>query len=87
MPMIDAYIPEGALQPEAEAMLCKSLTDILLRAEGFDPSNPIAQSVSVIFSIARRRFSSEASALACLTTESFLRCRKDNTIIFQDRRW
>lgn len=49
MPMIDAYIPEGALQPEAEAMLCKSLTDILLRAEGFDPTNPIAQSVSVIF--------------------------------------
>ncbi|HVY43621.1 MAG TPA: Tautomerase enzyme [Hyphomicrobiaceae bacterium] len=49
MPMIDAFIPEGALTPEAEARLLKQLTDILLRAEGFDPSNEIAQSVSVIF--------------------------------------
>lgn len=49
MPMIDAYIPQGALLPEAEAALCMSLTDILLRAEGFDPCNAIAQSVSVLF--------------------------------------
>ncbi len=49
MPMIDAMIPEGALNPEAETRLLKELTDILLRAEGFDPGNQIAQSVSVIF--------------------------------------
>jgi len=49
MPMIDAFIPEGALKPEAETRLLKELTDILLQAEGFDPSNQIAQSVSVIF--------------------------------------
>lgn len=49
MPMIDALIPEHALTPEAETRLLKELTDILLRAEGFDPSNRIAQSVSVIF--------------------------------------
>jgi phenylpyruvate tautomerase PptA (4-oxalocrotonate tautomerase family) len=49
MPMIDALIPEGALTPEAETRLLKEMTDILLRAEGFDPSNEIAQSVSLIF--------------------------------------
>lgn len=49
MPMIDALIPEGALTPDAETRLLKEMTDILLRAEGFDPGNQIAQSVSVIF--------------------------------------
>jgi phenylpyruvate tautomerase PptA (4-oxalocrotonate tautomerase family) len=49
MPMIDALIPEGALTPEAETRLFREMTDILLRAEGFDPSNEIAQSVSLIF--------------------------------------
>lgn len=49
MPMIDVLIPENALTPEAETHLLKALTDILLRAEGFDPGNRNAQSVSVIF--------------------------------------
>jgi phenylpyruvate tautomerase PptA (4-oxalocrotonate tautomerase family) len=49
MPMIDALIPEGALKPEAETRLLKELTDILIKAEGFDPGNEIAQSVSVVF--------------------------------------
>src|SRR5581483_11527841 len=49
MPMIDATIPEGALKPEAEERLLKELTDILIKAEGFDPSNKRAQSVSVAF--------------------------------------
>jgi phenylpyruvate tautomerase PptA (4-oxalocrotonate tautomerase family) len=49
MPMIDALIPEGALKPEAEARLLKELTDILITHEGFDPSNIVAQSVSVVF--------------------------------------
>ncbi len=48
MPMIDALIPEHALAPEAEARLIKELTDILIRAEGYDPGNPNAQRVSVL---------------------------------------
>jgi phenylpyruvate tautomerase PptA (4-oxalocrotonate tautomerase family) len=49
MPMIDAVIPEGALKPDAEEQLMKELTDVLLRAEGYDPANETAQSVSVVF--------------------------------------
>lgn len=48
MPMIDAFIPEHALTPEAEGRLLKELTDILIRAEGYDPANPIAQRISVL---------------------------------------
>jgi phenylpyruvate tautomerase PptA (4-oxalocrotonate tautomerase family) len=47
MPMIDALWPEDALTPEAEGRLVKELTDILIKAEGYDPSNEIAQSVTV----------------------------------------
>lgn len=49
MPIIDAVIPEGALAPEAEARLIKEMTDILIKAEGFDPNSEVAQSVSVAF--------------------------------------
>lgn len=49
MPMIDATIPEGALNPEAEAQLIKEITDLLITYEGFDPLNKVAQSVSVVF--------------------------------------
>jgi phenylpyruvate tautomerase PptA (4-oxalocrotonate tautomerase family) len=49
MPMIDATIPEGALTAEAEALLLKELTNILIGHEGFDPANKVAQSVSVVF--------------------------------------
>lgn len=49
MPMIDLTIPEGALKPEAEARLVKELGDILIGQEGFDPANPVAQSVTVVF--------------------------------------
>lgn len=48
MPMIDALWPEDALTPEAEARLIKELTDLLIRAEGYDPGNQIAQAVSVL---------------------------------------
>jgi phenylpyruvate tautomerase PptA (4-oxalocrotonate tautomerase family) len=48
MPMIDALIPENALTPEAEQRLLKEMTDILIRAEGYDPSNQNAQRVSVL---------------------------------------
>ena len=47
MPMIDALWPENALTSESEARLVKELTDILIKAEGYDPSNPIAQNVTV----------------------------------------
>lgn len=50
MPMIDAFIPEGALEPEAEARLMKEITEILLRhEEDIDPANELAQAVSVCF--------------------------------------
>jgi phenylpyruvate tautomerase PptA (4-oxalocrotonate tautomerase family) len=49
MPMIDACIPEGALTPDAEMALMTKLTDILLTAEGLDPTSPVARSVSLIF--------------------------------------
>jgi phenylpyruvate tautomerase PptA (4-oxalocrotonate tautomerase family) len=48
MPMIDALWPENALTPEAETRLVKELTDILIQAEGYEPSNPIAQAVTVL---------------------------------------
>ena len=47
MSMIDALWPEDALTPEAEARLVKELTDILIKAEGYDSASPIAQRVTV----------------------------------------
>lgn len=49
MPMLDAYIPDGALEPEAEERLLGQLTDILIRCEGGDPSNPFTRSIAWIF--------------------------------------
>jgi phenylpyruvate tautomerase PptA (4-oxalocrotonate tautomerase family) len=49
MPMIDVTIPEGALQPEAEARLMKELTDILITHEGFGAENKVAQGVTWVF--------------------------------------
>jgi phenylpyruvate tautomerase PptA (4-oxalocrotonate tautomerase family) len=46
MPMLDAFIPEGALPADAEKELLSSLTDILLRNEGADPSDPAARSIA-----------------------------------------
>jgi phenylpyruvate tautomerase PptA (4-oxalocrotonate tautomerase family) len=48
MPMLDAFIPEGALAPEAEKELMSNLTDILLRTEGADPADPRARSIAVL---------------------------------------
>jgi phenylpyruvate tautomerase PptA (4-oxalocrotonate tautomerase family) len=48
MPMIDALWPEDALTPKAEAVLINELTDILIKAEGYDPTNPIARAVTVL---------------------------------------
>jgi phenylpyruvate tautomerase PptA (4-oxalocrotonate tautomerase family) len=49
MPMIDAFIPAGALAPPAEAQLLRELTDILIRLEGFDPDNERARAATWIF--------------------------------------
>jgi len=45
MPMLDAYIPEGALSPSAERELLAKITDLLLEHEGVDPSNERARLV------------------------------------------
>jgi phenylpyruvate tautomerase PptA (4-oxalocrotonate tautomerase family) len=51
MPMLDAYIPEGALSEEAEQALLAQLTDILLRTEGADPPSayPIARQYAYVW--------------------------------------
>jgi len=49
MPMLDAFIPEGALSAEAEERLLSQLTDILLRNEGADPSNPVVRSIAWVW--------------------------------------
>jgi phenylpyruvate tautomerase PptA (4-oxalocrotonate tautomerase family) len=84
MPMIDATIPAGALSSEAEARLLKELTDILIKQEGFDPANKVAQSVSVVFlhRPAAVFVGGERSAIA-----SCRRCRKGSTPTPLGRRW
>ncbi|MBB2914223.1 phenylpyruvate tautomerase PptA (4-oxalocrotonate tautomerase family) [Streptosporangium becharense] len=49
MPMLDVYIPDGALRQEAEAALVNRITEILIRHEGFDPADPVTRSVSWVF--------------------------------------
>lgn len=49
MPMLDAFIPEGALPATAEKELLAKLTDILLLHEGADPADPAARSIAWVF--------------------------------------
>jgi phenylpyruvate tautomerase PptA (4-oxalocrotonate tautomerase family) len=49
MPMLDAYIPAGALSADAEAKLLADLTDLLLKNEGADPTNPQVRSIAWLF--------------------------------------
>jgi phenylpyruvate tautomerase PptA (4-oxalocrotonate tautomerase family) len=49
MPMLDAYIPEGALPAEAEKTLLKTLTDILIRHEGGDPTHPAMRAIAKVW--------------------------------------
>lgn len=46
VPKLDAYIPEGALDRDAEVALMRSLTDILLEEEGADPTNEFVRSIA-----------------------------------------
>jgi phenylpyruvate tautomerase PptA (4-oxalocrotonate tautomerase family) len=43
MPMLDAYIPEGALSRDAERELVAKITDLLLEHEGVDASNEVGR--------------------------------------------
>jgi len=49
MPMLDAFIPQGALAPDAEAKLLREVTDLLMLNEGIDPTNEKARAVSLVF--------------------------------------
>jgi phenylpyruvate tautomerase PptA (4-oxalocrotonate tautomerase family) len=49
MPMLDAFITEGALSAPAEKALLARLTDILLVHEGADPADPAARSIAWVF--------------------------------------
>ena len=49
MPMLDAYIPTGALSAEAEERLLAELTDLLIVNEGADPTNPQVRSIAWLF--------------------------------------
>jgi phenylpyruvate tautomerase PptA (4-oxalocrotonate tautomerase family) len=49
MPMLDAYIPAGALSPAAEERLLGDLTDLLIINEGADPTNAQVRSIAWLF--------------------------------------
>ena len=49
MPMLDAYIPEGALSVDAERALLARLTDLLIEHEGADPTNEAVRSIAWVF--------------------------------------
>ena len=49
MPMLDAYIPEGALSAQAEEKLLARLTDLLLEHEGADPTNETVRPIAWVF--------------------------------------
>ncbi|HXR27963.1 MAG TPA: hypothetical protein VN772_00190 [Solirubrobacteraceae bacterium] len=47
--MLDAYIPSGALSPDAEERLLADLTDLLITHEGADPTNEQVRSIAWLF--------------------------------------
>jgi phenylpyruvate tautomerase PptA (4-oxalocrotonate tautomerase family) len=49
MPLLDAYIPAGALSADAERDLMAKLTDLLIRHEGADPTNETVRSIAWVF--------------------------------------
>lgn len=49
MPMLDAYIPTGALSPDAERKLLERLTDVLIENEGANPTSPQVRSIAWLF--------------------------------------
>jgi len=49
MPMIDAFIPENALTPNAERELLARVTDLVIKHEIGDPKNERARNASWVF--------------------------------------
>jgi phenylpyruvate tautomerase PptA (4-oxalocrotonate tautomerase family) len=49
MPMLDAYIPDGALSADSEQQLLSRLTDLLIEHEGADPTNETVRSIAWVF--------------------------------------
>jgi phenylpyruvate tautomerase PptA (4-oxalocrotonate tautomerase family) len=49
MPMLDVYIPDGALTTEVEDRLVARLTDLLLAHEGVKPDNPRARALAWVW--------------------------------------
>jgi phenylpyruvate tautomerase PptA (4-oxalocrotonate tautomerase family) len=49
MPMCDAYIPKDALPAQAERELLSTVTDLLIRHEGADPTNAAVRSIAWLF--------------------------------------
>jgi hypothetical protein len=49
MPLLDAYIPEGALSASAERQLLARITDLLLEYEGVDPQHERARPLAWVF--------------------------------------
>jgi len=62
MPMIDAFVPDGALRPDAEARMIKEITDKLIELEGLDPGSERIQAVSVVYLHRPRVFVGGAAA-------------------------
>ena len=58
MPQLDAYIPAGALTPDAEADLMAKVTDLLIQHEGADPTNETVRSIAWVFLHRPRRSTS-----------------------------
>ena len=49
MPMLDVYIPDGALSTEVEDHLVARLTDLLLTHEGVNPTNARASELAWVW--------------------------------------
>ena len=49
MPMMDIDLPDGIFDESAERALLAELTDVLLRWEGADPTNPRVRELAWIF--------------------------------------
>ena len=87
MPMLDAYIPEGALSEAAEERLLAELTDLLIVNEGADPSNPWCGRSRGCSCTARRRSSSGAPRPPRPVTASSPPCPRASTTPSAARPW
>src|SRR5215470_6800788 len=47
--MIDAFIPEGALDAASEERLLADIVEILIRLDGFEPTNERARAATWVF--------------------------------------